>query len=82
MTHQVELVLPAAYYYVKMAAGCIELQGTVVDLVSVGQLRLTPNDVVPGPVEKWPGGKTVNVVGPTTNTQSKLRKLVEDEVRV
>lgn len=91
VTHHVELVLPGAYYLVRMLDGRIDLQGTVKELRARGQL----SDIeAEGVVEERKAVEEQQVKatergdaaeeGEAENdseTKKKPRKLVKDEER-
>ena len=89
MTHHVELVLPGAYYLIRMLDGRIDTQGTVKDLRAQGVIEAITQDATvqvndqtatkPGmPVDlKFPE----DAVAMSTEDPKKPRKLIEDEHR-
>ncbi|KAL5532471.1 hypothetical protein ACEPAF_6041 [Sanghuangporus sanghuang] len=92
VTHHVELVLPGAYYLVRMMDGRIELQGTVKELRESGALDAIASEE--GYEEHREGEQKADEgeeQGPpcegdfggsvTTNESKQSRKLVDDEER-
>ncbi|TDL18519.1 multidrug resistance-associated ABC transporter [Rickenella mellea] len=86
VTHHVELVLPGAYYVVRMLDGRIDTQGTVKDLRSRGVLDEIAQDSAPPTQENDQETKEASDVkvddpnAPAAEAK-KPRKLVEDEER-
>lgn len=83
VTHHVELVLPGAYYLVRMLDGRIDTQGVIKDLRTLGILE---NITQEASVEVYK--KAATVVPPITEEQKEKgknpkspRKLVQDEHR-
>ena len=86
VTHHVELVLPGAYYLVRMLDGRIETQGTVKELRSQGVLKGIEHDAaVETHKEEQAVAETASVdveESPDSSVVSKKpRKLVKDEHR-
>ncbi|SRR5712692_3925504 len=92
VTHHVELVLPGAYYLVRMLDGRIDTQGTLTELRAQGVLDDIANseEVKVHEVEQQAAAETSNAeeiaaeavegVRPAEETK-KPRKLVKDEER-
>ena len=81
-----ELVLPGAYYLVRMLDGCIETQGTVKELQAQGVLKGIEHDAsLETHKEELVVAKTtfmdVEESPDTTEVSKKPKKLVEDEHR-
>ena len=83
-----ELVLPGAYYLVRMLDGCIETQGTVKELQAQGVLKGIEHDAAVETHKEEPvvADSETALIGveesPNTTEESKKpRKLVEDEHR-
>jgi hypothetical protein len=82
----VELVLPGAYYLVRMLDGRIETQGTVKELQAQGLLKGIERDVaVEAHKEELVVAETASISveesPDTTEVSKKPRKLVKDEHR-
>lgn len=73
VTHHVELVLPAAYYYVQMLDGHIEIQGPVAELQASGVLDDLDVQLV-SHTDKHPGD--TDEEGEDSNQESDNRKRV------
>jgi hypothetical protein len=84
VTHHVELVLPGAYYLVRMLDGRIETQGTVKELQAQGVLKGIEHDAAVE-VHKEELAETASIgveESPDTTEESKKpMKLVKDEHR-
>ena len=95
VTHHIELVLPGAYYLVRMLDGRIDEQGLVEDLRKSGKLDHITHDadlqiqseitaeMLREPTADEMAGVAVKKNGPETDGQEKKkpRKLIEDERR-
>ena len=77
-----ELVLPGAYYLVRMLDGRIETQGTVKELRAQGVLKGIEHDAaVETHKEELVVAETTSIGVDTTEVSKKPRKLVKDEHR-
>ncbi|KAF8890914.1 multidrug resistance-associated ABC transporter [Infundibulicybe gibba] len=85
ITHHVELVLPGAYYLVRMLDGRIDTQGTVKDLRAQGVLDDIIHDATAeaqeAPVVEETPSPTLEDAQKGTGDTKKPRKLIEDEHR-
>jgi hypothetical protein len=92
VTHHVELVLPGAYYLVRMLDGRIDTQGTLAELRAQGVLDDIANSeevkvhedeqeaVAEAPIAEEIAAEVVEEARPAKETK-KPRKLVKDEER-
>lgn len=92
VTHHVELVLPGAYYLVRMLDGRIDTQGTLAELRAQGVLDDIANSeevkvhedereaAVDNPIAEEIAAEVIEGARPTGETK-KPRKLVKDEER-
>ena len=88
VTHHVELVLPGAYYLVRMLDGRIDTQGTLTELRAQGALDDIANSEEIEVHVETPNAEEIaaeeiaaEVVEGTPKETKKPRKLVEDEER-